>query len=113
MAIKDLLIIKTLFLIYIFYVSKACATTRVQPNRALEISCKYFKPWSKVDWQDHHREAGEVCQFNVDQTSPQEHWIMRDFSCGSSNKRIVMCEKAFKFFKKVSLIYLFNCFEAY
>ena len=104
MAIKDLLIIKTLFLTYIFYVSKACATTtRVQPARALEINCEEFKPWrEEADWHpDVLKEAGEICQFNVDQTSPQEHWVMRDFSCGSSNKRIVMCEKAFKFFKKV------------
>ena len=107
MAIKDLLIIKTLFLTYIFYVSKACATTTVQPVRALEINCENFKPWREIflstfsSRPDVLQEAGEICQFNVDQTSPQEHWVMRDFSCGSSNKRIVMCEKAFKFFKKV------------
>ena len=99
--------IKTLFLTYILYVSKACATTtRVQPAMELEISCEPFLPWREADWHpDVLEEAGEIpgeiCQFNVDQTSPQEHWVMRDFSCGSSNRRIVMCEKAFKLFKKV------------
>ena len=100
MAINDLHIIKALFLNYIFYVSKACAT-RVQPTRALDISCEHFLPWSDVDWQDHHQEAGEICQFNVDSISPQELWIMSNFSCGSNSRRIVMCEKAFDLFIRV------------
>ena len=93
--------IKTLFLYYIFYLSKACATDRVQPATELEITCEHFLPWSSVDWQDHHQEAGEICQFNVDSISPQELWIMSNFSCGSSSRRIVMCEKAFDLFIKV------------
>ena len=102
MAIKDLSIIKALFLNYILYVSKACATTtRVQPATELEITCEHFLPWSEVDWQDNHHEAGEICQFNVDSISPQELWIMSNFSCGSSSRRIVMCEKAFDLFIKV------------
>ena len=67
MAIKDLSIIKALFLNYIFYVSKACAT-RVQPTRALDISCEHFLPWSEVDWQDHHREAGRDLYFDIKPT---------------------------------------------
>ena len=108
MAIKDLLIIKTLFLTYIFYVSKACATTtRVQPARALQINCEYFSNWTSVDWGNEHihEEAGKICQFNVDSISSQEHWSMGDFSCGSSSRRIVMCEKAFDLFKFVSTKY--------
>ena len=101
MAIKNLLIIKTLSVTYIFYAIKACATTRVQPDRALEISCEHFLPWSSVDWQDHHEEAGEICQFNVESISPEELWIMSNFSCGSNSRRIVMCEKAFDLFVKV------------
>jgi hypothetical protein len=101
MAIKNLLIIKTLFLTYIYYVSTASATTTVQPARALEISCEHFLPWSEVDWQDRRHEAGEICQFNVDSISPQELWIMSNFSCGSNSRRIVMCEKAFDLFVKV------------
>ena len=105
MAIKDLLIIKTLFLTYILYVSKACATTtRVQPARELEIKCEHFEAWREVDWQDDvHDEAGEICQFNVDSIRPQELWIMSNFSCGSSSRRIVMCEKAFDLFIKVCI----------
>ncbi len=106
MTIKDI-IIKSTFLTYILYVSKACATTsREQPARHLEIKCENFEAWSEVDWQGHHREeAGEVCKFDVDQVSPQELWIMSNFSCGSSSRRIVMCEKAFDLFKFVSLKY--------
>jgi len=104
MANKDLLIIKTLFLTYVFYVSKACATTtRVQPARALEINCENFKPWREDldDWhEDVLEEMGEICQFNVTQVSPQELWIMNNFSCGASSRRIVMCEKAFDLFIK-------------
>ena len=111
MAIKNLLIIKTetLFLTYMFYAIKACATTRVQPNRALEIKCEHFLPWSEVDWQDHHQEAGEICQFNVDSISPQELWIMSNFSCGSNSRRIVMCEKAFDLFVKVCNLNFIFC----
>ena len=100
MSIKNILSTKTLFLNYIFYVSKACAAI-VEPATELEISCEHFLPWSEVDWQDHHQEAGEICQFNVDSISPQELWIMSNFSCGSSSRRIVMCEKAFDLFIKV------------
>ena len=109
MAINNLQIIKAIFLTYIFQANKACATTRVQPTRALEISCEHFLPWSSVDWQDHHQEAGEICQFNVESISPQELWIMSNFSCGSNSRRIVMCEKAFDLFVKVCNLNFIFC----
>ena len=78
-------------------------------SRQLEISCDNYLPWrygAGLGDNYWHRipEAGQVCQFNVDATNPQEHWIMRNFSCGSTGKRIVMCDKAFELFKLVSIV---------
>ena len=46
-------------------------------------------------------EAGQVCQFEVENLHATQWQFNESFSCGNSAKRIVMCEKAFEVFKKV------------
>ena len=92
--------IKILFVIYLFQMEK------INGSRQLEISCNNYLPWRFGDGLSSNYwhgipEAGQVCQFNIDTSNPQEHWIMRNFSCGTNSKRIVMCEKAFELFKLV------------
>ena len=60
-------------------------------------------PWKNFT-RDHFpdpQEAGQVCQFEVENLHAT-HWQFNEgFTCGNSAKRIVMCEKAFEVFKKV------------
>ena len=79
---------------------------KINGSRQLEINCNNYLPWRFGDGLSSNYwhgipEAGQVCQFNIDTSNPQEHWIMRNFSCGTNSKRIVMCEKAFELFKLV------------
>ena len=46
-------------------------------------------------------EAGQVCQFEVENLHATQWQFKEGFTCGNSAKRIVMCEKAFEVFKKV------------
>ena len=48
-------------------------------------------------------EAGQVCQFEVENLNATQWQFKEGFTCGNSAKRIVMCEKAFEVFKKVQI----------
>ena len=79
---------------------------KVAQSTVENVSCNYFSDWTGSDphvniWGTDAAEAGEVCHFNVRDT--QSHWKLTErFSCGTNKRRIVMCEKAFDLFKKVS-----------
>ena len=72
------------------------------------VTCKNYVPW-----QEHVRghfvgnygqvgnDAGQVCQFEVENLQATQWQFKEGFTCGNSAKRIVMCEKAFEVFKKV------------
>ena len=67
------------------------------------VTCNNYIPWQKhalAHFAD-PLEAGQVCQFEVENLHATQWQFNESFSCGNSAKRIVMCEKAFEVFKKV------------
>ena len=67
------------------------------------VTCDHYMPWKNFT-RDHFpdpQEAGQVCQFEVENLHATQWQFKEGFTCGNSAKRIVMCEKAFEVFKKV------------
>ena len=67
------------------------------------VTCDHYMPWKNFT-RDHFpdpQEAGQVCQFEVENLHATQWQFKEGFTCGNSAKRIVMCEKAFEVFKNV------------
>ena len=48
--------------------------------------------WSDVGPGGNEAEAGRICKFDL--TNHQQPWILSEnFTCGTSNTRVVMCRK--------------------
>ena len=67
------------------------------------VTCDNYGPWGKHALRHFADpdEAGQVCQFEVENLHATQWQFKEGFTCGNSAKRIVMCEKAFEVFKKV------------
>jgi len=68
------------------------------------ISCNYYASWEEGDHfsgnhgQDRHG-VGQVCEFQVENNQATQWQLTESFECGNSGTRVIMCEKAFEFFK--------------